>query len=81
MRFVSALFSLVIAHTLLFAQQADRFAGVAPRMQEFVDKGEASGIVTLIATRIGFSISAPPAKPTWPASARCAPTTSSGSRP
>src|SRR5664280_3750634 len=49
MRFVSALFGLVIAHTLLFAQQADRFAGVAPRMQEFVDKGEASGIVTLIA--------------------------------
>ena len=49
MRFVSALFSLVIAHTLLFAQQADRFAGVAPRMQEFIDKGEASGIVTLIA--------------------------------
>jgi len=49
MRCVSALFGLVIAHTLLFAQQADRFAGVAPRMQEFVDKGEASGIVTLIA--------------------------------
>src|SRR5664279_3378429 len=49
MRLVSALFSLVIAHTLLLAQQADRFAGVAPRMQEFIDKGEASGIVTLIA--------------------------------
>ena len=51
MRFVSALFSLVTAHTLLFAQQADRFAGVAPRMQEFIDKGEASGIVTLIADK------------------------------
>jgi CubicO group peptidase (beta-lactamase class C family) len=51
MRFVSALFSLVTAHTLLFAQQADRFAGVAPRMQEFIDKGEVSGIVTLIADK------------------------------
>ena len=49
MRLVTALFSLVAAHTLLLAQQADRFAGVAPRMQEFIDKGEASGIVTLIA--------------------------------
>jgi CubicO group peptidase (beta-lactamase class C family) len=36
---------------LAVAQQADRFAAVAPRMQEFVDKGEAAGIVTLIATR------------------------------
>src|ERR1017187_7565717 len=51
MRFVSALFGLVIAHTLLRAQPADRFAGVAPRMQEFVDKGEAAGVVTLIATK------------------------------
>ena len=51
MRFVSAVFSLVIAHTVLSAQPADRFAGVAPRMQEFVDKGEASGIVTLVATK------------------------------
>jgi CubicO group peptidase (beta-lactamase class C family) len=36
---------------LLRAQQADRFAAVAPRMQEFVDKGEAAGVVTLIATK------------------------------
>jgi CubicO group peptidase (beta-lactamase class C family) len=36
---------------LLRAQQADRFAGIAPRMQEFVDKGEAAGVVTLVATK------------------------------
>jgi CubicO group peptidase (beta-lactamase class C family) len=33
------------------AQQADRFPAVAPRMQEFVDKGEVAGVVTLVATR------------------------------
>src|SRR4029077_17682374 len=32
------------------AQSADRFNGVAPRMQEFVDKGEVAGVVTLVAT-------------------------------
>jgi len=31
--------------------QADRFAGIAPKMQEFVDKGEISGIVTLVADK------------------------------
>jgi len=36
---------------LLRAQPADRFAAIAPRMQEFVDKGEAAGVVTLIATK------------------------------
>ena len=36
---------------LLRAQPADRFAAVAPRMREFVDKGEAAGVVTLIATK------------------------------
>jgi len=35
----------------LLAQPPDRFAAVAPRMQEFVDKGEVAGVVTLIATR------------------------------
>ncbi|MCU1238618.1 MAG: beta-lactamase, partial [Candidatus Solibacter sp.] len=35
----------------LLAQQPDRFVAVPPRMQEFVDKGEAAGIVTLIATK------------------------------
>ncbi len=41
----------VLAPLLVAAQQASRFAAVAPRMQEFVDKGEAAGIVTLIATK------------------------------
>jgi CubicO group peptidase (beta-lactamase class C family) len=40
-----------LAPLLVVAQQADRFAGVAPRMQEFVDKGEAAGVVTLVATK------------------------------
>ena len=30
---------------------ADRFAAIAPRMQAFVDKGEAAGVVTLVATK------------------------------
>jgi CubicO group peptidase (beta-lactamase class C family) len=54
MRALSALAPLLgIAVTagLLRAQPADRFAAIAPRMQEFVDKGEAAGVVTLIATR------------------------------
>ena len=34
---------------LCCAQGADRFAAIGPRMQEFVDEGEAAGIVTLIA--------------------------------
>jgi CubicO group peptidase (beta-lactamase class C family) len=40
-----------LAPLLVVAQQASRFAAVAPRMQEFVDKGEAAGSVTLIATK------------------------------
>lgn len=36
---------------LLHAQAPDGFSAIAPRMQEFVDKGEAAGIVTLIATK------------------------------
>jgi CubicO group peptidase (beta-lactamase class C family) len=40
-----------LAPLLVVAQQADRFAAVAPRMLEFVDKGEAAGVVTLIATK------------------------------
>jgi CubicO group peptidase (beta-lactamase class C family) len=32
-------------------QSADRFAGIAPKMQEFVDRGEISGIVTLVADK------------------------------
>jgi CubicO group peptidase (beta-lactamase class C family) len=33
------------------AQQADRFAAIPQRMQEFVDKGDVAGVVTLIADR------------------------------
>ena len=40
-----------LAPLLVVAQQADRFAAVAPRMQAFVDKGEVAGVVTLIATK------------------------------
>ncbi len=36
---------------LVAAQQPDRFAAVAPRLQEFVDKGEIAGAVTLVATK------------------------------
>ncbi|GAC1669114.1 MAG: serine hydrolase domain-containing protein [Candidatus Acidiferrum sp.] len=46
-----ALVALLAAPGLVFAQQVDRFTGVASRMQEFVDKGEAAGVVTLIATK------------------------------
>src|SRR4051794_6962155 len=41
----------LVAAGALLAQETDRFAGIAPRMQEFVDRGEAAGIVTLIATK------------------------------
>ena len=50
MRLVSALLTLLAGYTIVYAQRPDRFAAIAPRMQEFVDKGEASGIATLIAT-------------------------------
>ena len=48
---LAPLLGVVAAPGRLPAQQADRFADVAPRMQEFVDKGEIAGVVTLIATR------------------------------
>ena len=48
----AALFlGLVLSSGFLSAQQVDRFAAIGPRMQEFVDKGEVSGVVTLIATK------------------------------
>jgi CubicO group peptidase (beta-lactamase class C family) len=46
----SALAIAAIAGSLR-AQPPDRFAAVAPRMAEFVDKGEVSGVVTLLATK------------------------------
>ena len=45
------LIAALAAPGLLLSQQPDRFAAIAPRMREFVDKGEAAGIVTLVATR------------------------------
>src|ERR1035437_9259477 len=45
------LLAIAVAPELLRAQPVERFAAIAPRMQEFVDKGEAAGVVTLIATR------------------------------
>ena len=50
---VPALASLLafLSPALLPAQQTDRFGAIAPRLQEFVDKGEISGAVTLIATK------------------------------
>jgi CubicO group peptidase (beta-lactamase class C family) len=40
-----------LAPGLLRAEQPDRFAAVAPRMEEFVQKGEIAGAVTLVATK------------------------------
>jgi len=48
---LAPLLGYVAAAGFLRAQSADRFAAIAPRMQEFVDKGEAAGVVTLIATK------------------------------
>ncbi|MEO7191373.1 MAG: serine hydrolase domain-containing protein [Vicinamibacterales bacterium] len=43
------LLSCVSAYTT--AQSGGSFSGIAPAMQAFVDKGEAAGVVTLIATK------------------------------
>ncbi|MEO8368435.1 MAG: serine hydrolase domain-containing protein [Candidatus Solibacter sp.] len=50
-RLAAATASGILLSVTLLAQQADRFAAIPSRMQEFVDKGEAAGIVTLIATK------------------------------
>src|SRR5580700_9885890 len=50
-RAAAALVTALAASRPLLAQQVDRFAAIAPRMQEFVDRGEAAGVVTLIATK------------------------------
>ncbi|MCU1237545.1 MAG: beta-lactamase [Candidatus Solibacter sp.] len=71
--------SLLAAGALL-AQQPDRFVAVPPRMQEFVDKGEAAGIVTLIATKGRIIHLSAVGKSDISRVARCGPTTSSGSR-
>ena len=48
---LAPLLGIAVTAGLLRAQPADRFAAVAVRMREFVDKGEVAGVVTLIATR------------------------------
>src|SRR4051812_26785432 len=52
-KFVSLLFwAMVLARPAAAqAADADPFAAVAPAMRAFVDKGELSGVVTLVATR------------------------------
>ncbi len=45
------LLAIAVLPEWLLAQGANRFAAVAPRMQEFVDKGEIAGAVTLVATK------------------------------
>jgi CubicO group peptidase (beta-lactamase class C family) len=42
---------IAVAPRSLPAQPADRFAGIAPRMQQFVDKGEMAGAVMLLADK------------------------------
>jgi len=48
---LAPLLGIAVTAGLVRGQQADRFAAVTARMQVFVDKGEAAGVVTLIATR------------------------------
>jgi CubicO group peptidase (beta-lactamase class C family) len=51
MRLRKRLLVVSVLAPLLTAQPADRFAAIAPRMQQFVDNGEIAGAVTLIATQ------------------------------
>jgi CubicO group peptidase (beta-lactamase class C family) len=51
MRLRKRLLVVSVLAPLLSAQPADRFAAIAPRMQQFVDNGEIAGAVTLIATQ------------------------------
>ena len=51
-RSVAAIALGILVQTAVYAQPAtERFSAIAPRMQQFVEKGEAAGIVTLIATK------------------------------
>jgi CubicO group peptidase (beta-lactamase class C family) len=50
-RLVQILVGLLCLAPTVPAQSGGSFARIVPTMQEFVDKGEAAGIVTLIATR------------------------------
>ena len=51
LRALGILLAVLSVSPVLRTQPAGTFAGVAPKMQEFVDKREASGIVTLLANR------------------------------
>ena len=48
---VSILFLFLLNAGWVRAQAAPPYAGIAPAMQEFVDRGEISGIVTLVADK------------------------------
>jgi CubicO group peptidase (beta-lactamase class C family) len=48
---LAAVLALVGPSALVGAPQADRSSAITPPMQKFVDRGEAAGIVTLIATK------------------------------
>lgn len=50
-RTAAVLLGIAMAPGLMRAQQADGFAAIVPRMQEFVNRGEISGAVTLVATK------------------------------
>src|SRR5215210_3689985 len=47
----AAALALIAFPSLAEAQRSAGFDAIAPRMQDFVDKGEAAGVVTLIATK------------------------------
>jgi CubicO group peptidase (beta-lactamase class C family) len=52
MKSAAYLVAMVVAVPLpIVAQAPDRFSAVGPRLQEFVDQGEISGAVTLVATK------------------------------
>ena len=52
LRFPAALlFAAIVSLALPACAAEDRFAAIAPAMQAFVDQGEVSGIVTLVATK------------------------------
>jgi CubicO group peptidase (beta-lactamase class C family) len=50
-RIVAILSLLLLICSPALAQQPDRFAAIAPAMQTFVDQGQISGIVTLVADK------------------------------
>ncbi|MGA2232752.1 MAG: serine hydrolase domain-containing protein [Tepidisphaeraceae bacterium] len=49
--YLTAVAILLCVAPVLLGQQPDRFAAIAPKMQAFVDQGQISGIVTLVADK------------------------------